>query len=384
MATIFSSVIDMGMTQSLVRFGTRLRCDNDQAGLSRILIAAIKGKVVIAPVVCILGFILIHAIGFGQETISEQIIVLVLICGFVLSFFSLTQGVLQIQRRFRGVSALLALKGTAYLAVIVIITFAIGLSLLMACFLFIAMTVMAIVPFLGSYSKIVKAGGQSISSNWTDIRFLLNFGKWIGISGIAFSLVKQMPIAAIFSNYGPESAANFSIAMLMVGTVGVLSMPLMTVLMPDLSRIRTKTALKGYLASTYRFLIPLTIALTIGLFLASEPLITYLYGEEYSGGIVLFRILLVPFILVFAFLPMTLSLTYVFNRPSISSMSNVAQLIALVAAISVVGSIDDVVILVAAYGVIKAGGSIGMFLISIFFIRSSNEQLHSSTKRNSV
>ena len=379
MSMIFASAIDMGMTQSLVRFGSQLRRDKDRTGLSNIVVATIKGKVIVGSIVGVLGFIFVYIVGLGEGSIGGQVLIMVPICGFAISFFYMTQGILQIQRNFRGVSILLIIKGFMFLAAVVLAAFIIGISLLMACFLFLAMTVAAIVPFMGSYVEVVKVGSRSKPPNRGELRLLFGFGKWIAVSGVATSLVGQMPIAAVYGYYGPESAANFSVAIVMIGMLGILSVPLMTVLMPDLSRIETKTALKEYLASTYRFLLPLVLIILVGLFAASEPLIIYLYGEEYSDGIVLLRILLIPFILSFTLLPVNMSLTYVFDRPIIPSMTNVVQLIALTVAISMMSYFHDVVILVAVYGIIKAGGSIGVFIISLVFIRSRGERLRDLT-----
>ena len=373
MSIIFASVIDMGMTQSLVRFGSQLRRDNDRVGLSDIVIAAVKGKAIVGSIIGIIGFVLVYNLNLGEDSIEVQILMLVPICGFAISFFYLTQGILQIQRNFRGVSILLVVKGAMFLSAVFVAGFIVGITLLLVCFMFLAMTVAAIVPFLGSFARLVKDKSRSTSRG--NIRLLFSFGKWIAISGLASSLVAQMPVAAVFGYYGPQSAADFSVAVVMVGVLGILSVPLMTVLMPDLSRIETKSALKEYLASTYRFLIPLVLLILVGLFVASEPLIIYLYGVEYSGGVVLLRILLIPFILAFTLLPVNMSMTYVFNRPIIPSLTNVVQLIALVAAISMMSYFNDVVILVAVYGLIKVSGSVGVFLISIFFIRTRDERL---------
>lgn len=374
MAIVFSSVVDMGVTSSLVRFGSRLHSEGSSAALSRITRAAIIGKLIIGVSIGVVGFLVIYALEFDDQLGKLSVLALVPICGLVLSFFFMTQGILQITRSFGSVSLLLVAKGTIFLVAVITVALADKISLEVVCSLFVIATLAVVLLFSKHYRGLLKTGSHKEKARWKDIRFLLNFGKWIAISGLSFSLFERIPIAAISSNWGPENAADFSVAITITSMLALLSMPLMTVLLPDLSRIRTSAALKKYLLTTYRFLLPLALLVLAGFVIAAEPLVTLLYGSKYSDAAPLLRILAAPFVLTFALLPISLSLTFVFNRPDIASMNNIGQLLALIAVITFIGVSGGVATLVLLYGVIRGCGSVCESIASVILLRSRRER----------
>lgn len=378
LTTVFSSAVDIGITPSVVRFGAKMYSERDYQNLANIVGGAILGKMILGVAAGLVGLAVIFGLGFSEDLYGWQILVLVPVTGIVISFFVMTQGVLQIRRDFSKVSIILVLRGGLFLALIFSATFVVTIGLLLVCLMLLLTTTLSIVPFARLYSKSPMITPKLSKSSWTEAKRLLRFGKWIAVTGLSFTLIHQIPIAAILGYYGPDSAADFSVAIAMIGILGIISVPLMTVLVPDLSRISTKSELRNYYHSTYRFLLPLSIAVLVGYFFFSEAFIHLFYGLQYSGSVELLRILVVPFVLSFVLMPINFSLTYVFGRPFISSLSNLMQLGALAMSILAIGMLRGPQDFVILYGIIKVAGAIGVMIVAISFIKKSSEVLDSN------
>jgi len=78
--------------------------------------------------------------------------------------------------------------------------------------------------------------------------------------------------------------------------------------------------------------------------------------------------LLVPLVLVFATLPLTSAMTYVFDKPRIPALVNMAQLLLLLAFIVTVGGSTDINGLVCVYSVIRSGGTVLVAALAWFYL----------------
>jgi len=370
LSTILATLMDFGVTSSLVRFGSSLTGRNDETKLFKMIRSAIAGKVLLGVIVGAVGLAVISIImPIGKGLEGSIILILVPLAGISLSFFYLIQGVLQIRRRFKRVTLLLTLKATLYiLGIIAAILLGLADPIVLGI-LFVITTVAATAVFSGVIRATASTPKERFSARIIEARHLVKFGKWLAISGMCFTIFEQLPITMATAGFGTSDAAQFAVAMSLIGVLGLVNVPLQTIIMPDLSSLKSRSELKVYLERAYVFVLPFAALIAAALFLFSDKAIVLIYGDAYASSTSIFMILVVPAILSFVTLPINSSLTFSFGRPHIAAVVNAMQLAGLLALFILLTSAANVQVLAVAYAGLKGGGTLIVTIIALLNLR---------------
>lgn len=360
---LFAALMDLGISQTFVRFGSLHHHRNEKDQLADMLHAALKAKITLGIAIGTIGLAILALFPIGSQLSNPSLLLLVPIGGFAMSFFYMIQGVLQVQLQFKNVSFLLVSRGMMFLAavaglVLLSVADAISVSLL-----FILTTAAAVLFFSGNMARL-SHGGSAPGGGGRKVAHLVRFGKWLAISTTCFGIFEQLPIAASSGLYGSLNTAELSAAIVLVGTLAIFAWPLQTIVMPDLSRIASRENLRDYLRTAYRLVLPLALVILVSFIIISEMVVTTLYGDNFERSATILQILLPSFVISLIAIPLTSTIVYVFNKPAIVAGTNLAQLTILVCAIVAMTGFGNVITLAAVYAVVRAGGDIAMCFVA--------------------
>jgi O-antigen/teichoic acid export membrane protein len=369
LSTILATLMDFGVTSSLVRFGSSLTGRNDETKLFKMIRGAIAGKVLLGVIIGAVGLATIILMPIGNGLDGSIILILVPLAGISLSFFYLIQGVLQIRRRFKRVTMLITLKATLYILGI-LATVLLGLAdPIVLGILFVITTIAATAVFSGVIRATGSAPKERFLMRIREARHLVKFGKWLAISGMCFTIFEQLPITIATAGFGTSDAAQFAVAVSLIGVLGLVNFPLQTIIIPDLSSLKSRSELKVYLERTYVFVLPFAALMATALFLLSDKAIVLLYGDAYASSAGVFMILVIPAILSFVTLPINSSLTFTFGRPHIAAVANTMQLVGLLILFALLTSVENVQILAVVYAGLKVGGILIVTILALLSLR---------------
>lgn len=372
LAVIFYQIMDVGLTASLVKYGSREYSEGSRMQLSRTFAAAFKSKALLACTLATGGFVVLSLVPLDLIREESTLIALAPVAGAVTSFFFLLQGATQIRGAFHRWSMALLLRGAGFLGGIILLvliglTSAVNVAAIYMLFAFL--------PVL-FFRNDLRRCGLSIKavkdSTWSEARRLLSFGKWISVSTVSFAVFEQLPIMTALVIFGVGSAAEFSVAFALIGVLGVFNVPLMTVVTPSLSRVKDLHDFREYFRSVYKFVAPLAAVMLVSLYALSETIIQIAYGETYSGAAPFFNAILLAFVVSFVTLPINASLSYVFGKPHLAAVVNLAQMISLLAMLTLIVTVDDPMALAVVYTLLRAGGSILVSVVAVAHHRRWN------------
>ena len=360
---LFAALMDLGMSQSFVRFGSLLHHRNEKDQLADMLQATLKAKVILGIAIGTIGLAVLALLPIGNQLSDSSLLLLVPVGGFAMSFFYMIQGILQVQLQFKNVSFLLVSRGMMFLAAVAGLVFLSVVDATSVSALFVLTTVAAVLFFSRNVARL-SYSGSAASGGGRKVAHLIRFGKWLAISTTCFGIFEQLPIAVSSGLYGSLDTAELSAAIVVVGTLAIFAWPLQTIVMPDLSRIASREDLREYLRAAYRLVLPLAIAILVSFIMLSEIVMTTLYGDNFGRSAKILQILLPSFVISLIAIPLTSTIVYVFNKPAIVAGTNLAQLTILVCAIAAMTGLGNVITLAAVYAIVRAGGDIAMSLVA--------------------
>lgn len=153
---------------------------------------------------------------------------------------------------------------------------------------------------------------------------IFHFTKWIFLSFVANSISGRLDVFMLSHFKGSQAVGYYSAAQQLVTVLPMIIGAVSTVLLPQVSRLKTKDEFKGFIkkvafgASILAFcLLPMVIF--------GEQIIHLIFGSRYAGSFGAFRILFFGYIIALFTNPMSL-VVYALNKPKIFTVINYFQL----------------------------------------------------------
>lgn len=145
---------------------------------------------------------------------------------------------------------------------------------------------------------------------------LVGFSKWTMLSTVFYIIYSKADILLLAAYAGPGEAGVYSAAVMLTFAIDMLTVSMVSVLLPKVSRFNTAVQRRRYIGRAVLFSFALAIIL-LPVFFASEYLITLLGGAQFAMAAGLFKVLyLGPFFtIITAFSALVL---YNLNYPSLT------------------------------------------------------------------
>lgn len=154
---------------------------------------------------------------------------------------------------------------------------------------------------------------------------IFHFSKWILLSYFASVISSRLDIFLLSRFRGPEEVGIYAAAQQLAQIMPLITGALTTVLLPRVSKMKTKTELKGYLKKVVLGSILIDILL-IPLIIFANMIVKIIFGSKFDSSIELFRILLFGFMFAVISGPTSLVL-YAKNKPKSLTAISYATLI---------------------------------------------------------
>jgi len=181
---------------------------------------------------------------------------------------------------------------------------------------------------------------------------VFHFGKWVLLSYIASAAIGKLDIMLISRYQGATEVGLYSAAQQLTNIIPLLIGALSVVILPRLSKMKSRHELMGYLKKASLGLSVLA-AMALLLLPFSSIAINTIFGAKFSQSLDSFKILYIGYVMALIINPISLVI-YALNKPKIFTFVNIGQLIA---------STALNILLIPVYG--KIGASF-TFLITTF------------------
>lgn len=151
-------------------------------------------------------------------------------------------------------------------------------------------------------------------------RALLSFGRWLWIGSILAVLTAQLDILLLNRMAAAAVVGSYALALNLANKADVVNQSLRAVLVPEASALGGVGSFRDYLRRGLARSGSISLALLLLVPLA-RPLITTLYGAEYSAAVPLFQVLLLVVIFDVLTMPVLL-LVFPLNRPRLMATAD--------------------------------------------------------------
>jgi O-antigen/teichoic acid export membrane protein len=176
--------------------------------------------------------------------------------------------------------------------------------------------VMPLLSLVFCFRIIPKILFYNVKINTKVLIEILQFSKWIVLSYIFFSLQRRMDVFILGHYENLYSVGQYSAALTITATLDLISLSIFVVVYPKVSTFTSNIEYLTFFKKFLLIMIPLYFFICIILWLLSDFIISLLYTAEYSGSVIIFRIL-VPGYAVYIFaLPLS-SILLALNKPQV-------------------------------------------------------------------
>lgn len=156
------------------------------------------------------------------------------------------------------------------------------------------------------------------------IRDLLHFSKWTAAANLCFLLQSHLGVFVLSFFLGANVAGIYAAAASLLLVVEHLTVTLLTVQLPAVSKFTELVAYQRYVRHSVWLSTGVALALSPAIFLAS-PLILFLYGPAYDAAIPVFQILLLGLLGPLITHPLYL-VFYAMDRPQLYTITAATSL----------------------------------------------------------
>lgn len=312
---------DFGIGTSLVRFfSSHLQHDKARADLT--LKISLKMRLFVTAVVFVIGFL--SAESLSNNVFGKPELVFLLKLAFVgalgTSLVGYVLSTLQARQSFIKFTLVNLLTPFAKLALIGILFLTHKLNLLSA------FTTVVTIPFMvliiGSLvipKDFLRARGNEREA----VKELFHYSKWIMVSIVFVTLFGRLDVLMLAYFKDASTVGIYSAAFTLSLIIVLLLSSLVTVLLPRVMTLTTKSQLKDYIRKVLK-LDAIIIVFLSPLFVLSKPVIVLLYGPEFVQSFVIFNVLLISFMIVLVTNTTGLVLHSI-GKPQVSSYTNIIK-----------------------------------------------------------
>jgi O-antigen/teichoic acid export membrane protein len=182
---------------------------------------------------------------------------------------------------------------------------------------------------------------------------LKRFSAWLSLWSL-FSILASRIDQVVISHYlGLEQVAIYAAAYQLIQLYPLVTQSIAAVLSPKISGLHSKTALIHFLKRSLKWISIPVIVLSV-LVYPSQYIITLFFGNSFSGALPVYLVLAYSLVFNIFAIPFSLIIT-AYNRTELMAISGVIQV-----AVNIVGTI----ILVPRFGVLGAGYTFGLGIVS--------------------
>ena len=217
---------------------------------------------------------------------------------------------------------------------------AVALSVVGRINLVTVLVVLGIVPSLAAFSvgRRLLAGSFSLAPPpWARLldegAKLLRFGGWLWVASILTAIAGQLDVFLVNRSSTAAVVGAYGLALGLAGAAEAINRSLYAALLPAASALRSPSELRRYLRQAVIRSTVLALLL-LPLLPLARPLITVVYGAEFSAAVPLFRLFLAVVALEIFVAPWTL-LAFPLERPQWLAGADLVRVIVLAATATV-------------------------------------------------
>jgi stage V sporulation protein B len=303
---------DFGLSGGTAKLASPLK-NKDLVLFQRVIAESLKIRAVVSTIVLAIGALLswlISEILIGREG-AYIIVILSFVGGFATSLFTHVRVALQSERRFRILASIRVAVTGGTLAILITLILAESLSPETGIVGY-AVTPLAAFTLFMMLSP--KSGGET-GGRPRERREILQFSKWIFAVAMLSSVFLRLDVFFLGATWTDADVGVYSVALTLIFPVTQLANSLATVLIPEVSSMKTKKELERFVLSSLRYTLPISTALILFAFTSiPDELIPWFFGKGYTESIAPFRVLVLSASAILICTPIYL-VVYPLGRP---------------------------------------------------------------------
>lgn len=319
--TLSVQLSDLGLSTPYVKYASQLNCSHKIRGLFFSVMAV---RILISLLTAASIYYLSEELSlflFETYTYSREIRIIAFSLAFQAIFKQLiTQ--YQAMQKFKGYALLSIYNQLLKLAAVILFVYLFSnhaiITLLTVAFSFSVIPVL----FLQSLTKFNPR--KSFSLRIAPVKRIFKMGIWIFLSSVAVLLMMQLDMFMLQKLSTPEEVGYYSAANQLAMVFPILSMSIMTTILPKLGSYIKKHSIRHYVVTVLKKS-PIVFLLMILLVALSPLMINFIYGASFESSISVFRILIISFLIGVIVNPIALVL-YELNKAYILTCMNWLQL----------------------------------------------------------
>ncbi|MFA6919036.1 MAG: flippase [Patescibacteria group bacterium] len=295
-STIFAMILDLGVTQILIR-ESAIDKERSQKQLSTVI-----GFKLLASLV-IYGALVLIANLLGYPQITKELVyiagIVMLIDSFTLSFYGVIRGHQNLSFESLGIilnQAIVLIVG------FIVLKLDLGLQALMGVYL-----VGSIINFAYSLAllRIKFKIFPSIDFNWLRMKQLLIIAIPFAIAGIFIRIYSSMDVIILSKISGDHAVGIYSIATKILFALQFVAMAFSATLYPSFSHcfVHSKELLAKNFTKSIYYLLILSLPLVTGVIFIADKVIVPVFGKAYEPTILPLQIIIGSLILIFICFP---------------------------------------------------------------------------------
>ena len=310
---------DFGITTGFIKAGSQ--CYNKQKkDFPKILQAALELKLLSATLTLIVGLIIaryVSELTFKSADYTGYVRVI-----FLGSFFSImggyTNSLLQIQEKFKTLSAVKSVPPILKFIVIVIALYLFSFSFEQVYFAYLLIPIGTFI--LGMFFIPLSLFNLKLKTI-SEKKNILRTSKWVYISSLATVGYGQVDILMVRSMLSKTELAHLVGGQKLSALIPILTVTLITVLLPKISAKTSKKELNYFFRKTLLFIPAVIIIFFVGIF-SADYVIPFVLGDKYLLSISIFKYYLIGFSLSLYITPTSLIL-YSLNKEHLFIVMNI-------------------------------------------------------------
>lgn len=355
---------DFGLSSGAVRLASPQFKTNPEK-YRQIIQTSLAARLAISTLVLVLGMSVswIFSDLLIKEGDGHIPIVLAFIGGFASSLYAHVRVFLQTSRRFKALAATRIVTSGATLVVLLLLIAIDTLNPSVAIASY-AIAPLATFTLLTAFSG--GLGGLRPVSRGV-YRDLIRFSKWIFLVTTISAVFMKLDVFFLGGSWTGHEVGIYSAAFTLTFPISQLAGSLTTVLLPDISCMKTKRDIREFIWSSLRYTIPLSAGLIVFAFTSlPDEILPWLFGAVYSAAVEPFRVLVVSATVVLMATPIYL-VVYPIGAPRALAEGDAVKLVFFLTAYALLVPSEG--IMGAAYGNVLAM-SLGSVMSILIVLRA--------------
>ncbi len=330
--TLMTDVADLGVSSSIVRFGSESVAEGNEQKLRTVIAIVTRWKLVFGVVLLLCALLFLNEIvGYVFKHVDEQISfyfrLSLLACVFGIAAGLFTP-IYQSFKKFRRLSVLLSSRAVGKLLVVVILVYGIA-QCTVQNLIWVEIGVLAVFLVLMYAYSPFKRFSVTLHDKRLE-REMWSFNKWISLYQAIALIGARLDLAFVGGLSDAQALGLYGSASKVSGLLNAVSSSYMSVLLSELSSSISNEALKRKRRHAWA-IVSMIIGGILFVALIAGPLIHLLFGSSFDGAASVLRILCVG--LVFAVLAYPINATlFARNKSAVFPLMSTVSMLAFIGA----------------------------------------------------